>query len=410
MGLAKPALNAAVQGDPVNCFFAAQKALYWYIYCRHRSATKNRYKKSVYRIPPEQPLNSNDSVNNCFQLTRMISQRILSLSCSGSRIELASRPAFVTPHQTTVRQREIGNNIVGGRDVFNHIFVSFLESKGFLTTQQALDALEAQKDAKIRIGTLAVEEKMMTPEQAETINRQQASQNARFGDLAVKGGYLTQEQLDYLIDLQPHDHTILKQILHDKKYIDAGAVDTALVAFKDELGFNDTDFGRLLNNHVDTYISKIASIDGKEQPILTVFARLFITTAIRLVDKEIMVGKAEKVSNGSIPYTILLKLKGDATNALVFSAGEVTGAIEFAGKFAEGFMGTSIDATDEIARDAMKEFLNCVGGLFTTELTSKTHLNLDLEVPKFLDAFPVESEVVTLPFSLLEGGFRIFIS
>ena len=294
--------------------------------------------------------------------------------------------------------------------MFNHIFVSHLESKGILSPQQAADVLEAQKDAKIRIGTLAVEENMMTPEQAETINRQQATQNARFGDLAIQGGYLTQEQLDFLLDIQPHDYIVLKQILHDKDYTTAETADAELAEFKKGLGFSEADFERLLSNHVDTYITKIAQIDGKKDPILTVFARLFITTAIRLVDKEILVGKAEKIASGVIPYTISLSLKGDATNALVFSAGEATGAIEFAGKFAEGFMGISMEATDEIARDAMKEFLNCVGGLFTTELTSKTHLNLDLEVPQFLEEFRVERELVTLPFSLLAGGFRILIN
>ena len=293
--------------------------------------------------------------------------------------------------------------------MFNHIFVSHLVGKGVLTQQQAADALEAQKDAKIMIGTLAVEEKMLTPEQAEIINRQQATQNARFGDLAIQNGFLTQEQLDFLLDTQPRDYIILKQILHDKKYAAAETMDAALEAFRDELGLSEADFGRLLNNHVDTYITKIANIDGKQYPILTVFARLFITTVIRLVDKEIMLGKAEMVLDGAVPYSISIKLKGDATNSLVFSAGDTSGAIEFAEKFAVGFMGAAIEATDEIARDAMKEFLNCVGGLFTTELTSKTHLNLDIEVPVFLNEFPVENEVVAIPFSLNEGGFKIFI-
>ena len=294
--------------------------------------------------------------------------------------------------------------------MFNHIFVSHLESKGLLTSQQAIDALAAQKDAKIRIGALAVEEKMISPEQAETINRQQASQNAHFGELAIRNGFLTQEQLDYLLDKQPRDYLIIKQILHDKNYMSAETAEASLDEFKEELGFSNADFERLLNNHVDTYITKIAEINGKEYPILTVFARTFIATVIRLVDKEIMLCKAEKLSNVSVPYTISMKLKGDASNALVFSAGDVSGAMEFAGKFAEGFMGATIEATDEIARDAMKEFLNCVGGLFTTELTSKTHLKLDIEVPEFLEEYRVESEVVALPFSLMSGGFRILIT
>lgn len=293
--------------------------------------------------------------------------------------------------------------------MFNHIFVSYLERKGVLTPQQSMEILEAQKGVKVNIGALAVEEKMMTPEQADTVNRLQAQENALFGELAIKNGFLTQEQLAFLLDIQPRDYIILKQILHDKKYADAGIVDGALESFREELGLSAADFDRLLDNHVDTYVAKIADIDRKEQPILTVFARLFITTVIRLVDKEVLIGKSQKVSDGSIPYTISVKLKGDATNALVFSAGEANSAIEFAGKFAEGFMGMAIEATDEIARDAMKEFLNCVGGLFTTELTSKTHLNLDIEVPEFDEAFPVANEVVMLPFSLLSGGFKIFI-
>ena len=293
--------------------------------------------------------------------------------------------------------------------MFNHVFVSHLESKGFLTPEQAVDALEAQKDTKLKIGTLAVEKNMMTLEQTDIINKQQARQNARFGELAIESGFLTQEQLGILLEMQPRDYVILKQILHDKKYVPAETLETALAEFKAGLGISAADFERLLDNHVDTYITKIANINGKEHPILTVFARVFITTAIRLVDKEILVAKAVKVSGSNVPYTISMKLKGDATNALVFSAGEVSGAIEFAKKFAEGFMGASIDATDEIARDAMKEFLNCVGGLFTTELTSKTHLNLDIEVPEFLEEFPVEFEVVALPFSLFSTGYKIFI-
>ena len=293
--------------------------------------------------------------------------------------------------------------------MFNHIFVSYLESEGVLTAQQAIDALIAQKDTKIKIGNLAIEEHMMTAEQAELVNRQQAQENAHFGELAVRNGFLTHEQLASLLDKQPRDYIILRQILHDKGFSTAEDADAALAKFKGELGLSEEDFSRVLDNHVDTYVSKIANIDVKEHPIMTVYARLFIKTAIRLVDKEIMVGKAVKLSNGSVPYTISLNLKGDDSSALVFSAGESASAIEFAGKFAEGFMGMEIEANDEIARDAMKEFLNCVGGLFTTELTSKTHLNLDIEVPEFRDKYPVENEILTLPFSLFAGGFKIFI-
>lgn len=286
--------------------------------------------------------------------------------------------------------------------MFNNTFLSYLTDKNILSREQALDTLETQKDTKLRIGTLAVEENLMTPEQVAALNRQQATQNMRFGELAIKAGLMTNEQLELLLSKQPRDHVILKQILTDKQYMSSEDVDSKLHEFKEALGLSHQDFEGLLDNNVDTYILKIANIIREDGSILSEYCILVISTIIRLVDKEVMVSKAAKVSLDSIPFTASLKLRNDA-RSMVFSAGNAATAIKFAQKFAEGFMGAVIDEDDEIARDAMKEFLNCVGGLLIAELTEAGYSDLDLDVPEFHDELPVRREAVVLPFSLLTG-------
>jgi CheY-specific phosphatase CheX len=187
-------------------------------------------------------------------------------------------------------------------------------------------------------------------------------------------------------------------------------VDIALIDFKKELGLSNDAFDKLLDNDVDSYISLIASIDGEEYPILKEFATVFVSTIIRLVDKEVMLNRVEKGSIGTAPYTASIRLKGDLADTLIFSAGEPSNAKDFAGKFAEGYMGVSIEADEEMAQGAMKEFLNCIGGLLTTELTSERPLKLDIEVPDFSDTLPVEREVTVLPLSILSGNnIKIFV-
>ena len=287
--------------------------------------------------------------------------------------------------------------------MFNHVFVAHLKKKKHLTPEQALETMEAQKDVRIRIGTLAVEERLLTPEQAEFLNHQQARHNTRFGELAIQAGYLTQEQLDALLEKQPRDFVVLKQILTDKQYMTSEQIDAALSDFRDDLGVEHHEFEELLDNNIDVFISKIADIARKDDPVMNVFSQLFISTIARLIDKEVMVDKAVKTSIDTVPYTASVKLFGDLTWFLAFSAGKSSAAMDFAKRFALGFMGAEIDATDEIAQDAMKEFLNCVGGLLITELTSEGRLNLDLGVPGFHEEFPVGREIVMLPFHLLNG-------
>jgi CheY-specific phosphatase CheX len=294
--------------------------------------------------------------------------------------------------------------------MFNHIFVSYLERKGVLTQQQTIDVLEIQKNTKIRIGTLAVEENLITPEQADLLNRQQSQQNKRFGELAIESGYLTADQLELLLSKQPRDHLVLKQILADNNYMLNDKTEAALVDFMNELGLDQRDFELLLDNDVDTYVSRIANISAEEHPLLSKFAVLFVSTVIRLVDKEVMLDKVVNTVVDTAPYAASVGVTGDMPCKLVLSAIKSSNEIDFAEKFMEGVMGAHMDATDEIAESAMKEFMNCVGGMMVTELTEKDSVAADLEVPEFFEKSSVGRELPVLPLSILNGDeLKIFI-
>jgi CheY-specific phosphatase CheX len=292
--------------------------------------------------------------------------------------------------------------------MFNQIFVDYLTQKNTIAPEQAREVLAIQNNTKIRIGVLAIEEKLMTLGQVDEVNRLQAAKNARFGDIAVEKGYLTQEQLDTLLKKQPREHIILKQVICDKQYMEPGQFDTALNDFKSELGVDNGQFENLTDNDIDTYLSCIAGLDSGDV-LMWEYARIFIATTIRCVDREFFVKKAGKNPFTTSRFVFGQDVKGDADAKLIISAEDSDSATKFAEKFSKDVFEPS-DELDDDVKDAVKEFLNCVNGLLISELSNSGKMELDLEIPEYYDKLSVDPETVIFPFSLLDiGEFDIFI-
>ena len=288
--------------------------------------------------------------------------------------------------------------------MFNQIFVPYLVGKNLLTASQAQEVLEIQKNTRVRIGVLAEEENLMTSSQVDEVNNLQATMNKRFGDIAIEKGYLTKEQLESLLGKQPREHIILKQILGDKQYLDAGKVDTCLNDFKVSLGVSDDIFEKLQDNDVDVFVSYIAKIDNSNL-VLQTFARLFVNTVIRLVEREVTVKEAYPAKPSVVKHLVKQEAVGDARVTFAYSVADtVTGK-----GLAEAFAKFGFDDFDEDAQDSMQEFLNCVSGLVISELANNDIMDLDLEPPLYCEEFAVDCDTIVLPLSISAGELKVFI-
>lgn len=70
--------------------------------------------------------------------------------------------------------------------MFGVYFGKYLEGKGIISNEQYNDIISDSKNAKVKMGLLAVEAGYMTEEQAEQVNNLQQMQDRRFGDIAVE--------------------------------------------------------------------------------------------------------------------------------------------------------------------------------------------------------------------------------
>ena len=289
--------------------------------------------------------------------------------------------------------------------MFNQIFIPFLVQEGLLNDNQAAELSEVQRSARIRLGTLAVEEKMMLQEDADYVNRLQGAKNARFGDIAIERGFLTKAQVESLLSKQPREHIVLKQLVTDKSYISSDKFDLALGTFKTTLGVSYDDFEQLQDKNPEAFMDIIAELD-RSNIVLWEYVKMFINTTVRFIDRDIRLGKAYTAEKAECKHIVMQKGIGPGNDYDFILATNDTKA---ASAFSSAYGKMPIEAMDEDGQDAFKEFLNCVSGLATSDMENRGIKDLSIDVPVYKDYFTLAKKATLVPFSLPMGDFFLTV-
>jgi len=258
--------------------------------------------------------------------------------------------------------------------MFDRIFANYLVNTGMLK-ETDLDSIFATQDEKrARLGVIAISENLLTIDQVEEINQLQAVYDKRFGDLAVEKGYLTDEQVSRLLFLQGNSFLTFIQSIIDLEILSMDQVNSALAEYQKENSFTLMDMESLKSCDTD----RIISIFLYEQPeLLTKLSGIMVRTIARLIDYHVYIKRPTVVQEMPITCCSMQELLGDHTILTALS-----GDSEAMTKAAIGFAGDGFIDNDEDALDAMCEVINCVNGLFATQV-GQEGIDVDMASPKF---------------------------
>lgn len=261
--------------------------------------------------------------------------------------------------------------------MINRLFGNYLVETGKITQAQLDEVIETQKKVRVKLGLIAVAEKLMTPEQADEVNHLQAIMDKRYGDIAVEKGYLTDEQVDRLLGLQGNAYLTFIQALDDCKYMTPEQADAALAEYQKENSFTATDIDALKSGDADRIVPLFlpSEVTGLQAELVQGAVRALI----RLIDSDTYVLKGAVVDAFEADRFALQDMNGDHAATLSFAAdGDALKAIaDVYGQ--EDFAQVDLDALD-----AVGEFINCINGMFSTKLSGTC--NMDMLPPSYKDA------------------------
>lgn len=259
--------------------------------------------------------------------------------------------------------------------MFFNIFGKFLIEGSYITEDDYWQIKFAEDKTRVKLGLIAVSEKLMTEAQADKVNRQQMSVDRRFGDIAIEMGFLTETQVKRLLSLQGNPYMQFCQTVTDLKIMTLQQIEKALVDFQTKNGFIASDIDDIKSGDVDRILPLYLpeSADRFTRDLFEVAVR----SANRLVSSDICLSKAYITNKYTTQLTACQNMV-DGHYALTAISGDDKGML----CIAEGFGKEFFDVVNMEALDSVGEFVNIVNGLFATA-KSNEGVEIDLLPPEY---------------------------
>lgn len=277
--------------------------------------------------------------------------------------------------------------------MFSIFFGRYLIEKNRITKSQYDSILEYQSSIRVKLGLIAVAEKILTKEQAEEINQLQATMDKRFGDIAIEKGYLNELQVQVLLGLQGDPYLAFTQSVVDLEIMTVEEMEEELKAYKEEENFTDDEIDALKSGDIDLISSLFLKTPDK---MYYDHASLTIRNINRFISTDIYMKSGYVTNSYKNQHIAIQELDGQHKIFVAF-AGEEDSLLIIANTYGK----EEFEGIDEDSYDAVCEFINVINGLFASKL-SEEDIEVDMLPPDFRDDAVLTSnkEFYVLPLSI----------
>ena len=190
--------------------------------------------------------------------------------------------------------------------MFGQLFGKYLNEQGVLDKETLDTVLKEQSKIRVKLGVIAVADKLITQEQADEINRIQAEEDKRFGDIAVEKGYLTEEQVGSLLAKQGNPYMQFLQVFVEKSKVKVSKIDGYLENFQKQLGLDDNEMEALKKDDFEALLSVYAFAS---KPYVTDIAGLVLRSINRFVTTDFYFDKIKSVDH--LDYRCMVAQKSE---------------------------------------------------------------------------------------------------
>lgn len=261
--------------------------------------------------------------------------------------------------------------------MFDRIFADYLVECGKLTKENVKSVFSLETSKRVRLGVIAVSEKLMTIEQVNEVNQLQTVLDKRFGDIAIEKGYLNDEQVSRLLVLQGNAYLSFIQTVVDSGYLTMEETEAMLKQYQADYNLTLSNIEDLKSCDVNRIIPIfLFPADDNSRAL----AGKVIRTMIRLVDYRSYIKKPSIISEYEYEQLSSQGMDGDFT---MFTA--LSGPIESLRNVACAFAGEDNVENDDDVLDALCEFVNCANGLYASDLSNRD-VDIDMEAPLALSS------------------------
>lgn len=283
--------------------------------------------------------------------------------------------------------------------MLNRLFGNYLVEKQLLKQEQLDDLLPVPKDLKAEVETIAVINKVISSATAQELLKQIDKSAERFGETAIDAGYLTDEKLDEILTYQSNAFMKFVQELLNANVLGMEQVNPLLDEFQQNGEFSDAQLSSLIHYDLEQCVNIFVPLKANR---LKEFVLTMIRTIRRLIDCDAYLDKAYTAHSLQLDKYACQTIAGDL-HIRVYISAPGNGLLAIANYFT----GDTYEAVNEDALDNVGEFINCINGLFATNL-SYDDVSVDMNAPEYaLDGpFISNEKLYVIPIHANGSSFR----
>lgn len=286
--------------------------------------------------------------------------------------------------------------------MFGQLFGKYLVKKGKLTEEEYHSAIQKHLSIRVPIGTIAMAEGLLTEAQVREIHRLQKQFDKLFGDIAVEKGYLTEVQVEDLLHKQGNPYLQFLEVLLEMGKLTISEMDIEFAAFQKENGFSGTDIRALKHDDFERLVPIFAF---SSKPYVTNLVSLVLRNINRFITRDFYIGKIYHVREMDYKCLAGQETVGEHNVQIAFAAEKEADAFL---KIASAIGGEIYTEVGEDALDATCEFVNCISGLFASDM-SELDVDMDMEPVYAFENQEIFGEVYVVPLYIEDKEVKLII-
>ena len=286
--------------------------------------------------------------------------------------------------------------------MFGQLFGKYLVKKGKLTEEEYHSAIQKHLSIRVPIGTIAMAEGLLTEAQVREIHRLQKQFDKLFGDIAVEKGYLTEVQVEDLLHKQGNPYLQFLEVLLEMGKFTISEMDIEFAAFQKENGFSGTDIRALKHDDFERLVPIFAF---SSKPYVTNLVSLVLRNINRFITRDFYIGKIYHVREMDYKCLAGQETVGEHNVQIAFAAEKEADAFL---KIASAIGGEIYTEVGEDALDATCEFVNCISGLFASDM-SELDVDMDMEPVYAFENQEIFGEVYVVPLYIEDKEVKLII-
>ncbi len=281
--------------------------------------------------------------------------------------------------------------------MYTQFFGNFLLSKGVLTSNELIDAMEKQASVHLKLGTIAIHQGLLTASEVDKIVIIQTHEDLKFGEIATREGYLTDEELTQLLAAQKPDYLLLGQILIEDGKLTNTDFENLISDYQSQNEIyelnSDDDQKLLITKLLDNFCQ---FNDALSSDTAVDYLRLLYNNLIRFIGNDFTPLDPIMCDDYPTTYCVAQHIFGEIAVQAAMDMDQETG-IAFASRYA----GETFSKFDEYSKASLEDFLNLHNGLFNVNMSNERSIELSLCPPSIIEGELVSYDTGSYVFPVI---------